>query len=112
MQNLAQLRANLRNNLWNLVNEKPLVSFQFMEYLVGILIPRAVISTVPIKLLKKYSEKLKDQYSQVLDYLEINILNGDIIELEHYIKQNINGNITTLLEAFVNEFESLQKHNN
>lgn len=84
-----------------------------MEYLVGILIKRSkVISSVSLKLLKKHSQKLQEQYAQVLAYLEMNVSNGDIIGLEHYIKENINGNITTLLEAFVNEFTNSQQHRN
>lgn len=109
---LEPLRQNLRNNLWRVIEREPIKIFPFMEYLVDILVNRyKKITVTSTKIFKAYRDKLKDIYAQILDYIEGKASSGDIISLEQYIKNKINGNITNILDEFVENYEKSKKNN-
>ena len=108
---LEPLRQNLRNNLWRMVNGKSIQVFPFMEYLIDILINRhKKITITSTKFLKIYRDMLKSEYASVLDYIQSNIINGDIIYLEWFIRNKINGNITQILDIFIERYEESKKN--
>lgn len=81
-----------------------------MDYLIDILIYRyRKITITSNKFLKSYRNKLKLEYAQMLDYIQSNIMDGNLIELESYIKSGINGNITNILDEFVENYEKSKK---
>ena len=83
-----------------------------MEYLIEILIKRhKEIRIMGIRFLKTYRDKLKSEYIDVLGYIDSNIINGDIIHLEDFIKKRINGNITSILDNFIEDYEKSKKNN-
>ena len=83
-----------------------------MEYLIDILVNRyKTITVTSTKFLKHYRDELRKEYAQILDYVQSNVINGDILEMEHYIKQGINGNITDILDEFVENYEKSKKEN-
>jgi len=109
---LEPLRKNLRNNLWRMINRESINTLPFMEYLIDILIKRhQKITITSTNFLKKYRDLLIQEYANVLDYLQSNIANGNIIDLEQYIKNRINGNITSILDDFVKNYEENKKIN-
>lgn len=83
-----------------------------MEYLIDILINRhKEITITSTKFLKKYSDRLTNEYANILDHIQSNAIYGDIIRLEKYIKEGINGNITEILDEFVENYEKNSKVN-
>ena len=81
-----------------------------MDYLIDILINRyKKITIISNKFLKTYRDKLKLEYAQMLDYIQSNIIDGKLIELESYIRRGINGNITNILDEFVENYEKSKK---
>jgi len=81
-----------------------------MEYLIDVLINRnKKITITSVKFLKTYRDILKNEYAEVLDYIQSKIVDGDIIHLESFIKDRINGNITETLDIFVNNYEKSKK---
>ena len=108
---LAPLRQSLRNNLWRIINKEPIQILPFMEYLIDVLINRyRKITVTSTKFLKIYRDKLKNEYANALDYIQSNIVHGDIIQLEQYIKNRINGNITEILDEFIENYEKNKKN--
>lgn len=82
-----------------------------MEYLIDILINRnREITITSTKFLKRYRDKLTNEYANILDYIQSNAMYGDIIRLEKYVKEGINGNITKILDEFVEEYEKSKKN--
>ena len=107
---LEPLRQSLRNNLWKMVNRKSIQGFPFMEYLMDILINRhKKITITSTNFLKMYRDMLKDEYAMVLDYVQSNIMNGDLIQLDRFIRNRINGNITEILDDFIEKYEENKK---
>lgn len=83
-----------------------------MEYLIEILLNRYKKLTITsVKFLKTYRDKLLKEYASILDYIQSNIINGDILYLERYIRNSINGNITNILDEFVDNYEKSKKNN-
>jgi hypothetical protein len=81
-----------------------------MEYLIDVLINRYKKLTITsTKFLKTYRDKLRVEYARALDYIQTNVINGDIIQLEKYIRDRINGNITAILDEFVENYENSKK---
>ncbi len=60
--------------------------------------------------MKAYRDKLKIEYAQMLDFIQSNVMNGNLIELESYIRKGINGNITLILDEFVENYEKSKKN--
>jgi len=109
---LQPLRRNLQSNLWRIINREPIKTIPFMEYLIDILINRhREITITSTKFLKKYSDMLTDEYAIILDHIQSNAIHGDIIQLEKYVKEGINGNITKILDEFVENYEKSKKDN-
>ena len=83
-----------------------------MEYLIDILINRnREITITSTKLLKQYRDRLANEYANILDHIQSNAMYGDIIQLEKYVKEGINGNITKILDEFVERYEDSKKDN-
>lgn len=83
-----------------------------MEYLLDVLIKRKnVISVTSLNLLKKHRDKLKKEYANILDYIESNVQYGEILKLERYIKKNINGSFSKIIDDFVNDYNKSQEVN-
>jgi len=77
-----------------------------MEYLIDFLIKEGRnIKPIRLSLLKRYGDKLKKEYSQVLDTISIEAPEGNILKLEKYIRNKINGFFYSTLENFVEEYE-------
>ena len=82
-----------------------------MEYLIDILINRnRKITITSTKFLKRYRDKLNDEYANILDHIQSNAIHGDIIQLEKYIREGVNGNITKILDEFVERYEKNKKN--
>lgn len=110
VKELEPLRRNLQNNLWRVINRESVEVFPFMDYLIDILIHRyKKITITSNKFLKAYRDKLKLEYAQMLDYIQYSIMDGNLIELESYIRKGINGNITQILDEFVENYEKSKK---
>ena len=54
---------------------------------------------------------LKDEYAQILDFIQSKIMDGDILKMEQHIKQGINGKINNILDEFVENYEKSKKDN-
>jgi len=53
----------------------------------------------------KYADELNSEYADIIDYIHQNIANGDIIALEKYIRDKVNGSFTNIIGDFLNEYE-------
>jgi len=59
----------------------------------------------PFSLLVKYSNELNREYGDILDHLHQNVLNGDIIALEKYVRDKVNGSFTSIIKRFFVEYD-------
>jgi len=66
----------------------------------------------PLNMLMVYSNRLYREYGEILDHLQQNVADGDIIALEQYVKDKVNGSFTKLIKDFINEYESYKNNNN
>jgi len=66
----------------------------------------------PFGLLVKYTNELNREYGDILDYIHQNALDGDIIGLEKYIRDKVNGSFTSIIERFFVEYESYENADN
>ena len=109
---LAEVRLNLKQNLWHLINNEPLDYFKFGEYLVRVLIkPGREIVAQPLYKIMLYADELNSVYGEMLDYLHQNVQDGDIIALEQYVKDKVNGSFTKIIKDFIYEYESYKNNN-
>jgi len=93
-----------------MIDRKSIQGFPFMEYLIDILVNRhKKITITSTKFLKTYRDMLKDEYAMVLDYVQSNVINGDLIQLNRFIRNRINGNITEILDDFIEKYEENKK---
>lgn len=77
-----------------------------MEFLLDVLIKREKeISVTSLSLLKRHRDKLKKEYAEILDYIHSNVQYGEILKLEEYIKENINGSFSKIIDDFVDEYQ-------
>lgn len=77
-----------------------------MEYLEVVLVSSfRKIYAHPFSLLVKYSNELNREYGDILDYIHQNALDGDIIALEQYVKDKVNGSFTSIIERFFKEYD-------
>ncbi len=84
-----------------------------MEYLEVVLVNSfRKIYVHPFSLLVKYSNELNREYGDILDYIHQNVLNGDIIALEKYVRDKVNGSFTSIIERFFKEYESYENTDN
>ena len=107
MQNkeLRLIKEHLKDNLWRIIDKKTIASMAFKEYLMGVLIKNNhMIVATPISFLENYAQSLRKEYAAVLDYLEQNILNKDIFELEKYIIKQVNGSFSFIIKDFLKEY--------
>lgn len=82
-----------------------------MEYLIDVLIDRhKKITITNTRFLKRYRDMLLDEYAMILDYIQSNAKDGDILHLEQYIRNGINGNITQILDNFVDDYEKSKEN--
>ena len=110
---LVEVRQNLKSNLWHLINGEPLDYFKFGEYLVRVLIiPGRKIIPQPLNKIMFYADELNKEYAEILDYLHQNVKNGDIIALEQYVKDKVNGSFTDIIKDFVYEYECYENNHN
>ncbi len=84
-----------------------------MEYLEVVLIRSfRKIYVHPFSLLVKYSNELNREYGDILDYIHQNVLNGDIIALEKYVKNKVNGSFTQIIERYLDDYGHYENDNN
>ncbi len=84
-----------------------------MEYLEVILVVSfRKIYAHPFDLLVKYADKLNKEYADILDFISQNIVDGEIIALERYLRSKVNGSFTSIIEKFLIEYESYEDNNN
>lgn len=104
-QELQELRQNLLNNLWHIINNEPLEYIKFREFLVSLLISRGIkITAMDGFFLSSYAQRLKRQYAEVLSTIRSEAIDGDLIMLEKYVRTNINGSISKSLKEFLDEY--------
>ena len=102
---LQELRKNLLNNLWHIINNEPLEYIKFKEFLISLLIARGYkIKVMNGLFLETYAQDLKKQYAEVLSTIRSEVVDGDLIMLEKYVRTNINGTISNTLRNFLNEY--------
>jgi len=78
---------------------------KFKEFLISLLIVRGYnIKTMSGYFLETYAQELKKQYAEVLSTIKSEVMNGDLIMLEKYVRNNINGSISKILSGFLNEY--------
>ena len=81
-------------------------------YLEAVLIkPGREIVAHPLKMIIQYSDELNSEYGEILDYLHQNVHNGDIIALEQYVKDKVNGSFTRIIRDFIHDYESYKDNN-
>lgn len=64
----------------------------------------------PLSMIINYADALNKEYADILDYLHQNIPEGDIIALEQYIKNKVNGSFTKIIKDFIREYEGFKDH--
>ena len=102
---LQEVRQNLLNNLWHIVNSEPLEYIKFKEFLISLLISRGYkITTLDGFFLETYAQELKKEYAEVLSTIRSEVQDGDLIMLQKYVRNNINGKISKTLENFLDEY--------
>jgi len=78
-----------------------------MEFLFNVLMERGIsIKAIKFTLLKEYSTKLNKEYIDIFDYISSKALDGNIFELEKYIKNKVNGTFTKLIDSFTNDYKN------
>jgi len=60
----------------------------------------------------RYADNLNREYAEIIDHLHQNVADGDIIALEQYVKDKVNGSFTKIIKDFVNEYETYKNNNN
>lgn len=65
----------------------------------------------PLKMIIHYTDELNSEYGEILDYLHQNVQDGDIIALEQYVKDKVNGSFTKIIKDFVHEYENYKNNN-
>ena len=99
---IKEIRQNLITNLWRVVNNNPVDIFKFGEFLTDKFIQSGKqVKFIDITLVYEYSKSLELEYATLLDYITSNIAEGDIIEIEKYVKHKVNGSFTTLIQSFI-----------
>ena len=89
-----------------MIDGKSINQFHFKEYLIDVLIKRSTtISEIAIKLLSTYSGELFQLWVNILEHVSLNIPEGEIIELDNYIKHKVNGEFTEIIKQFVFDYE-------
>jgi len=78
-----------------------------MEFLLTVLMERGVpIRTIDLSLLKDYKNRLKAEYDEIFDHISSKALDGDIIELQKYIKNKVNGSFSRIINGFVYDYKN------
>lgn len=104
-QELQVLRQNLLNNLWQIINNEPVELIKFREFLVYLLVSNGYkITTIDGFFISSFAQELKEIYAEVLSTIKSEVVNGDLIGLEKYVRNNINGTITNTLTRFLSEY--------
>lgn len=104
-QELAQVRARLKSNLWQVLNREPTTYIHWRKFLINVLI-RKEKEIIPIdqSFLTKFVVELEKEYATLLDYIEQEAKHGDIIELEKYVSHKVNGSFTRTIKDFLWEY--------
>ena len=103
---LSQLRNSLKKNAWEIFDGKIPSKFHFKEFLIHVLISNGKrISRIRLDFLRNHESVLKDEYAQILDYINQNIHKGDVIEIIKVIKKRVNGSFSGILNDFVVDYE-------
>lgn len=104
------MRAKLRNNLWQIINKEPITYINWRKLLIDALIDNER-EIVPLSqyFLTGYVVDLEKEYAQLLDYIDQEAINGDILELEKYVSQHVNGTFTRTLRNFVIDYDKNKK---
>lgn len=57
-----------------------------------------------VSFLEYYATKLRREYANILSTIRSEAAQGDLIELEKYVKHNVNGTFTTIITHFEQEY--------
>jgi hypothetical protein len=80
---------------------------KFREFLVSTLISRGLkITVMDGYFLSYYAQELKEVYAEVLSTINSEAASGDLIGLEKYVRDNINGRISNTLKNFLHEYKN------
>ena len=102
---LNQVRINLKNNLWEIINRKPVTPLNFKEYIIWLLVyNNKKVKSIPVSFLDRYADKLEKEYASVLDFIEQQVGNTDILQLERYLRKEVNGNFSRKIHDFLTEY--------
>ena len=78
-----------------------------MEFLLTVLMERGVpIKAISLSLLKDYKNRLKVEYDEIFDHISSKALDGNIRELEKYIKTKVNGSFSSIINGFVHDYKN------
>jgi len=56
----------------------------------------------------KYADELNREYADLIDYIHQNIADGDVIALEKYVKNKVNGSFADIIKKFLDDYESYE----
>ena len=107
---LEQIKQNLKHNLNNLLNKEPLNYFKFREFLEAVLIrSQRKIVAHDYSMVGNCAWKMERAYAVILDRIvqETNI--GNLIGLNSYIHQAVNGVFTSIIQEFLKDYDKTYK---
>lgn len=104
-KDLQPLRKQLSNNLWQVIDNKPLETLKVKEYLIQLLINNDMqIKAIPYSFLCYYAERIEKEYADILDWLEDAAKDGKIAQMEKYVQDKINGQFLRTIDEFKHEY--------
>ncbi len=89
-----------------MVEGKSVDLFRFNKFLYNVLLHRnKKIIPHEISFINKYGNKLRDLYARLLDEIDHEISKGDLIQSENYIKKQVNGKFTEVIDSFIKNYD-------
>ena len=99
---IKEIRDNLISNLWKIIDNKPIDIFKFGEFLTDKFIQSGKqVKFIDISTVYEFAMAMEKEYANLLDYISFVVGRKDILEIQKYIKQQVNGNFTYLIKEFV-----------
>lgn len=106
-----EIKESLERNLWQIINKKAIIPFSFKDYLLSMLSNSGQkVGKVDMKLIKIYSNILRDKYSKTLEELSMRAPMGNILDMEKYVKKKVNGTFKSIIKRFLFKYESTQEN--
>lgn len=59
-----------------------------------------------ISFINKYGNRLRNLYAKLIDEIDYEISKGDLIQSEEYIKKQVNGRFTEVINDFIQEYDN------